>query len=74
MVTKSEDYPSPSKVSVEQTEESESEEEWATKEDVIFNVERLIEELLHRETSKLVTEHSQIKKPSPANSASLAGE
>ena len=73
MVTKSEDYPSPSKVSVEQSDESQSDGEWASKEDVILNVERLIEELLLHETSKLVTEHSQLKKHTPTVSPSLAG-
>jgi hypothetical protein len=76
IVTKSEDYPSPSKVSIkpsEYSEESESDEEWETREDVVFNVERMVEELLHRETAKLVAELSQQKKPVSNSVSNLAG-
>jgi hypothetical protein len=45
IVTKSEDYPTPSKPSIG-SEDSQSDDEWLAKEGVIFNVERMVEELL----------------------------
>lgn len=62
IVTKSEDYPSPSKPSQNSYQsEEESEEEWETKEGIIFNIEKLVESMLRRETAKLITEHQASK-------------
>lgn len=62
LVSQSEDYPSP-------TVSSENEEDWTTTRGVILNVERLVDDVLKRETQRLVDEH-KAKHAQPASKPS----